>query len=88
VDGLSYVQFVGTGTVATAVLFSSVFPGPYETFIKGEFQWTFDAILAAPMDTEELVTGEALWIATRVGSTAVCRWWYRWSSAFTRAGAC
>lgn len=65
VGGLDYVEFVGTGTVATAVLFSSVFPGLYETFIKGEFQRTYDAILAAPVDTEELVTGEALWIATR-----------------------
>lgn len=67
VDGLNYVQFVGTGTVATAVLFSSVFPGLYETFIKGEFQRTYDAILAAPVDAEELVTAEALWIATRAG---------------------
>ncbi|MFI5783351.1 ABC transporter permease [Nocardia sp. NPDC051570] len=67
-DGLDYVQFVGTGTVATAVLFSSVFPGMYETFIKGEFQRTYDAILAAPVDTEELVTAEALWIAARAGT--------------------
>jgi lipooligosaccharide transport system permease protein len=67
VDGLDYIEFVGTGTVATAVLFSSVFPGLYETFIKGEFQRTYDAILAAPVDTEELVTGDALWIATRGG---------------------
>jgi lipooligosaccharide transport system permease protein len=68
VDGLDYVEFVGTGTVATAVLFSSVFPGMYETFIKGEFQRTYDAILAAPVDTEELVTAEALWIAARAGT--------------------
>lgn len=66
--GLNYIQFVGTGTVATAVLFSSVFSGMYETFIKGEFQRTYDAILAAPVDTEELVTAEVLWIATRAGT--------------------
>jgi lipooligosaccharide transport system permease protein len=40
----------------------------YETFIKGEFQRTYDAILAAPVDTEELVTAEALWIAARAGT--------------------
>jgi lipooligosaccharide transport system permease protein len=67
VGGLDYVQFVGTGTVATAVLFSSVFPAMFGTFVKYQFQHTYDAILAAPVDTEELVTGEALWIATRAG---------------------
>ena len=56
---------VGTGTVATAVLFSSVFPAMFGTFVKYKFQRTYDAILAAPVDTEELVTAEALWIATR-----------------------
>jgi lipooligosaccharide transport system permease protein len=68
VGGYPYVEFVGTGTVATAVMFSSVFPSMFGTFVKYEFQRTYDAILAAPVDTEELVTAEALWIATRAGT--------------------
>jgi lipooligosaccharide transport system permease protein len=68
VNGLEYVEFVGTGTVATAVLFSSVFPSMFGTFVKYQFQHTYDAILAAPVDTEELVTAEALWIAARAGT--------------------
>ena len=67
VGGFPYVEFVGTGTVATAILFSSVFPGMFGTFVKYQFQRTYDAILAAPVDTEELVTAEALWIAIRAG---------------------
>ena len=67
VGGYGYVQFVGTGTVATAVLFSSAFPAMFGTFVKYKFQRTYDAILAAPVDTEELVTAEAVWIATRAG---------------------
>src|SRR5436853_1884886 len=67
VGGFRYVEFVGTGTVATAVLFSSAFPAMFGTFVKYQFQRTYDAILAAPVDTEELVTAEALWIATRAG---------------------
>ena len=53
--------------MATAVLFSSAFPAMFGTFVKYQFQRTYDAILAAPVDTEELVTAEALWIATRAG---------------------
>ncbi len=67
IGGYDYVDFVGTGIVATAVLFSSAFPAMFGTFVKYQFQRTYDAILAAPVDTEELVTAEALWIATRAG---------------------
>jgi lipooligosaccharide transport system permease protein len=67
VAGYDYVEFVGTGTVATAVLFSSAFPAMFGTFVKYQFQRTYDAILAAPVDTEELVTAEALWISVRAG---------------------
>jgi lipooligosaccharide transport system permease protein len=67
VGGYDYIDFVGTGIVATTVLFSGAFPAMYSTFVKYEFQHTYDAILAAPVDTEELVTAEALWIGTRTG---------------------
>jgi lipooligosaccharide transport system permease protein len=67
VAGYNYIDFVGTGIVATTVLFSGAFPAMYSTFVKYQFQHTYDAILAAPVDTEELVTAEALWIAARTG---------------------
>ena len=65
VDGIDYVQFVGTGLVATAVVFSSALPAMFGTFVKERFQRTCDAILAAPVDVEELVTAEMLWISLR-----------------------
>jgi lipooligosaccharide transport system permease protein len=67
VDGLEYVEFVGTGMVATAVIFSSALPAMFGTFVKHRFQRTYDAILAAPVDVEELVTAEMLWIGCRAG---------------------
>jgi len=67
VDGLDYVEFVGTGMVATAVIFSSALPAMFGTFVKERFQRTYDAILAAPVDVEELVTAEMLWIGLRAG---------------------
>jgi lipooligosaccharide transport system permease protein len=65
VGGLSYVEYVGTGMVATAVIFSSALPAMFGTFVKHRFQRTYDAILAAPVDVEELVTAEMLWIGLR-----------------------
>ena len=67
VGNYDYVDFIGTGIVATAVLFSSAFPAMFGTFVKYSFQRTYDAILAAPVDTEELVTAESLWISVRAG---------------------
>jgi lipooligosaccharide transport system permease protein len=67
VDGTPYVEFVGTGMVATAVIFSSALPAMFGTFVKHRFQNTYDAILAAPVDVEELVSAEMLWIGIRSG---------------------
>jgi lipooligosaccharide transport system permease protein len=72
VGGLSYVEFVGTGMVATAVIFSSALPAMFGTFVKHRFQNTYDAILAAPVDVEELVTAEMLWIGLRSAVYGCC----------------
>jgi len=65
VGDVPYIQFVGTGMVATAVIFSSALPAMFGTFVKHRFQNTYDAILAAPVDVEELVSAEMLWIGVR-----------------------
>jgi lipooligosaccharide transport system permease protein len=64
---LGYVEYLATGVVATAVLFSSAFPGMFNTFVRWQFQRTYDAMLAAPVDVEELITAEVLWISIRAG---------------------
>ena len=68
------VDFIATGVVATAVLFSAAFPAMFGTFVKYKFQRRYDAILAAPVDTEELVTAEASGSPRAQASTAACRW--------------
>jgi lipooligosaccharide transport system permease protein len=67
VQGIPYIQFIGTGTVATAVLFASVFAGMYDTYIKRTFRKTYDGILATPVDVPELFLAEGAWIAVKAG---------------------
>ncbi len=67
VDHHRYMEYIATGVVATAVLFSSAFPGMFNTFVRWQFQRTYDAMLAAPVDVEELITAEILWISLRAG---------------------
>jgi lipooligosaccharide transport system permease protein len=64
---IPYVQFVGTGTVATAVLFSAVFSGMFDSLYKRRYQRVYDAMLATPVDVEEIVTAEVLFIGVRAG---------------------
>jgi lipooligosaccharide transport system permease protein len=67
VGGVKYIEFVGIGTVATAILFSSVFSGIFGTLVKWKYQRTYDALLAAPVGVAEVVTAESLWIGIRSG---------------------
>jgi lipooligosaccharide transport system permease protein len=67
VGGVRYIEFVAIGTVATAVLFSSVFSGIFGTLVKWKYQRTYDALLAAPVGVGEVVTAESLWIGVRSG---------------------
>lgn len=71
VQGHDYIQFVATGVVATTVVFSSAFPGMFQTFVKREFQRIYDALLATPVNVDELVTAEVLWISIRTGVYSV-----------------
>ncbi|MDX6713714.1 MAG: lipooligosaccharide transport system permease protein [Baekduia sp.] len=71
VRGVDYMEFVGTGVVATTVVFSSAFPAMYSTWIKSRFQHIYDAVLATPVNVKDLVTAEVLWIALRTGVYAI-----------------
>jgi lipooligosaccharide transport system permease protein len=71
IAGIPYIQFVGTGTVATAVLFSAVFSGMFDSLYKRRYVRVYDAMLAAPVDVEEIVTGEMLWLGVRAGLYAL-----------------
>jgi len=67
VAGIPYIQFVGTGAVATAVLFSAVFSAMFDSLYKRRYQRVYDAMLATPVDVDEIVTGEMLFLGTRAG---------------------
>jgi len=67
IAGIPYIQFVGTGAVATAVLFSAVFSAMFDSLYKRRYQRVYEAMLAAPVDVDELVTGESLFLGVRAG---------------------
>jgi lipooligosaccharide transport system permease protein len=67
VAGIPYLQFVGTGVVATAILFSAVFSAMFDSLYKRRYMRVYDAMLATPVDVDEIVTGEVLFVGVRAG---------------------
>ena len=65
IDGIPYARFIGPGLVSIAMMYASFFECTYSSFVRMIFQRTFDAIIATPVNVEEVVAGEIFWGATR-----------------------
>ncbi|MDY6893682.1 MAG: ABC transporter permease, partial [Chloroflexota bacterium] len=69
-DGERYIEFIAPGIVAAYAMFSASFECTYGSFIRMEYQKTYDAIITTPLNIEDVVLGEILWGATRSLITA------------------
>ncbi|MFH1003482.1 MAG: ABC transporter permease [Chloroflexota bacterium] len=65
VGGQSYMDFIAPGIIASYAMFSATFECTYGSFVRMEYQKTFDAIIATPLNAEDVVAGEIFWGATR-----------------------
>jgi lipooligosaccharide transport system permease protein len=65
INGQSYIKFIAPGIVASSSVFAAVYECTYGTYIRMTFQKTFDAILATPVNLDDLVAGELTWGATK-----------------------
>lgn len=63
--GQSYLEFIAPGIVAAYAMFSASSECTYGSFVRMKFQRTFDAIIATPVNMEDVVAGEIFWGATR-----------------------
>ncbi len=65
VDGQKYIEFIAPGIIASYAMFSASFECTYGSFVRMEYQKTYDAILATPLNVEDVIAGEIFWGATR-----------------------
>lgn len=65
IEGMSYLQFIAPGIVATAAMWSASFECLYGSFVRMEFQKTYDAMISTPVSVEDVIAGEIFWGATR-----------------------
>lgn len=62
---LSYTQFIAPALVSVAIMYNAFFETSYNSFVRMYYQKTFDALLATPLNLEEIIFGEMLWAATK-----------------------
>lgn len=65
VNGQEYIEFITPGIVASYAMFSASFECTYGSFVRMEYQKTYDAIIATPLNVEDVIAGEIFWGATR-----------------------
>jgi lipooligosaccharide transport system permease protein len=65
INGIPYINFIAPGIIASSAMFAATFECTYGTYVRMTYQKTFDAILATPVNIDDLIAGELLWGATK-----------------------
>jgi lipooligosaccharide transport system permease protein len=64
-EGLGYLEFLGTGLLVTAAMFTAAFECSFGTFIRLEYEKVYDGMLASPLTVNDLIVGEIIWAGTK-----------------------
>jgi lipooligosaccharide transport system permease protein len=65
IAGLSYIQFIAPGLIASSIMTAASFETTYNTFVRIHFDRVYKAMMATPVTVEDIVVGEMLWAMTR-----------------------
>lgn len=61
VNGLSYLNFLAPGLLASTALFTSFFESSYGFYVRMTFESVFKAMLTTPIGATEIILGEFIW---------------------------
>jgi lipooligosaccharide transport system permease protein len=65
--GVSYLAYLAPGLVCVAAMNGASFEVTYNIFVRMHFEKAYDAMMTAPLDTDDVLAGELAWALTRVG---------------------
>ncbi len=60
INGLSYIQYIAPGMIASSAMWTSSAECTYESFVRMHFQKIYHAIVATPVNLKEVVVGDML----------------------------
>ena len=64
-NGIPYKDFVAPGLIASATMWSASFECTYNVYVRMNETRLYDAVLATPVEVQDLVAGDLLWSASR-----------------------
>jgi lipooligosaccharide transport system permease protein len=64
-SGIPYKDFVAPGLIASATMWSASFECTYNVYLRMNETRLYDAVLATPVEVQDLVAGDLLWSASR-----------------------
>lgn len=65
IEGMTYLQFLAPGLVASSVMYSAAFETTYGSYTRLSIQKTYEAILFTPLGVTDIVLGEIFWGASK-----------------------
>lgn len=70
---LPYMVFLASGIVCSSAMYTASFEGMYSAYTRMSEQKTWDAMLGAPLNLDDIVLGEVAWAATKalMGAVAI-----------------
>ncbi len=64
-EGMSYTEFIAPGLVISSSMFAASFECTYGSYLRMIYLKTYDAIIATPLNIEDVVAGDILWGTTK-----------------------
>ena len=71
INGIPYIHYLASGSICMSIMMASSFEALYSAFSRMHVQKTWDALLNAPIDLDDVVLAEMLWAATKSLFTGV-----------------
>jgi lipooligosaccharide transport system permease protein len=65
VNGVPYEDFIGPGLIASAAMWAASFETTYNVYLRMNETRLYDAVLATPVEVQDLVAGDLAWSSTR-----------------------
>lgn len=64
-NDMPYLTFLASGIVASSAMMAASFEGLYSVFTRMVPQQSYEAMLATPLEVDDIVAGEMIWCATK-----------------------
>ena len=85
VGGVPYIAFLASGMVCSSTMNSATFEAMYSAFSRMHVQRTWDAIMMAPLDLDDVVLAELVWAASKAVLSGAAILAVAWMLGLTRS---